>query len=131
MFNDFYIYKFDEVSLDEAEKKLFRNGERIQLQPKAFQVLLLLVKTAGRTVSNEEILREVWQGRFVEEGNINVQINAIRKALGQTEDRVFIETVGKGFKFVVGVDRIIKPSLTLVRDAIDNEEKALVIRTAQ
>lgn len=123
MLNDFYIYKFGEFSLDEAEKKLFQNGEKVQLQPKAFQVLLLLVKNAGRIVRNEEILSEVWRDTLVNESNINIQVNAIRKALRQTEDRVFIETEEKGFRFVVEVARIIKTSQTLIRDVTDNEQK--------
>lgn len=123
MLNDFYIYKFDEFNLDEKERKLFANSERIRLQPKAFQVLLLLVKNAGEIVSNEEILSKVWEGRFVEESNVNTQVKAIRNALGQTENCVFIETEEKGFRFVVPVKRVIKTSQTLVRDIVENEPK--------
>lgn len=123
MYNDYYIYEFAEFRLDEEEKKLFKGGKKVNLQPKAFQVLLLLVKNAGRIVSNEKILREVWQGSFVEENNINIQVNAIRNALGQ--NRVFIATEEKAFKFTKNVDRKVKLSQNLVRDVTKDEQKNL------
>jgi hypothetical protein len=58
-----------------------RDG-RITLPPKALEILAVLVSRAGSLVTKDDLLRLVWLGTFVEEGNIAVYISALRKALG-------------------------------------------------
>ncbi|MGH8294287.1 MAG: ATP-binding protein, partial [Steroidobacteraceae bacterium] len=68
------------------------------LGSRAFDVLLILVEAAGELVTKEELLTRVWPGTVVEESNIQVQVSALRKALG--EDRGLILTVPlRGYRF--------------------------------
>lgn len=106
-------YEFAGFLLDPAEQLLVReNGEPVPLTPKAFLTLLVLLQNSGRTVGKEELLREVWPGTFVEEGNLTVTIFMLRRSLGEgkNEHQKYIKTVPRrGYRFVAPVREM--PSL--------------------
>jgi pimeloyl-ACP methyl ester carboxylesterase/DNA-binding winged helix-turn-helix (wHTH) protein len=98
------IYSFGDYRLDAAERLLFDGDRPVQLPPKAFDTLLMLVQNPGRVLSKERMLTEIWEGSFVEENNLAQNISLLRKALGETSTKKFIETVPKfGYRFVSGV----------------------------
>jgi Tol biopolymer transport system component/DNA-binding winged helix-turn-helix (wHTH) protein len=112
------IYNFSDFRLDPARRLLTRNGETILLHPKAFDLLLALIENQGRILSKDELLDRVWDGHFVEENNLAVQIFALRKIFGETKnDHRFIVTVpGKGYRFVADVQngysrRALRPAI--------------------
>lgn len=74
-------YSFGPYVLDRSEWRLQKGKDVIDLSPKAFALLLLLVERAGTLVLKEEILSTVWKDTFVEEGNISFYITALRKVL--------------------------------------------------
>ena len=76
-----------------------------QLAPKAFDLLAVLVRHAGRLVTKRELLDQVWPEAFVEEGILTVHIAALRKALGDSGRRgTCIETVSRsGYRFIATV----------------------------
>lgn len=98
-------YEFDEFHLDATKRLLLRKGKVVPLKAKDFDLLLALIERGGQTVSKEELLKQVWQDAFVEEGNLSVHIFALRRALGETpEDHRYIVTVpGRGYSFVAAV----------------------------
>src|ERR1700750_1484713 len=49
-----------EVRVDEASRRAWRGGRELELSPKEFDLLALLVGQAGRVVSRERIMEEVW-----------------------------------------------------------------------
>lgn len=77
------VYEFDSFILDENEKVLLRNGERVQLTPKALEMLIVFVSRAGLVLEKEELMEIVWPDTFVEEANLAVTISMLRKALGE------------------------------------------------
>lgn len=92
------LYEFGEFRLDSIEKRLTRNGETIRIQPKAFDLLSLLVQNQGHLKTKDEILREVWSDTVVEENNLSINIHALRKLLGDAGKS--IETVPRrGYRF--------------------------------
>jgi DNA-binding winged helix-turn-helix (wHTH) protein/TolB-like protein len=95
------LYEFGPFRLDPARYVLLRNGEPVHLPPKAFDVLSVLVRSAGRVVEKRELMDAVWPGLFVEEGNISVMIHIVRRALGCGHGgQKYIETVSKrGYRF--------------------------------
>lgn len=102
---DSRIYRFGAFLLDAAERLLFNNDRSIQLPPKAFDTLLLLLQNRGRVLSKERMLAEIWEGSFVEENNLAQNISLLRKTLGEAPGSKFIETVPKfGYRFVAEVD---------------------------
>jgi len=69
--------------------------------PKTYDVLLALVRSAGRLATKRELLDLVWPETFVEEGILAVHISTLRKTLGDDEgERRYIETVSRtGYRF--------------------------------
>ncbi len=96
------FYEFDAFRLDPTEKLLLRHGERIPLTMKAFETLLILVERHGHIVEKTEIMQRVWPDTAVEENNLNQNISAIRKALGENgHEQHFIETLPRrGYRFI-------------------------------
>jgi pimeloyl-ACP methyl ester carboxylesterase/DNA-binding winged helix-turn-helix (wHTH) protein/class 3 adenylate cyclase len=104
--NDFFgkIYKFGGFQLDVSERLFFDGEKTIPLAPKVFDTLLLLVENAGRVLSKEKMLSEIWEDSFVEENNLAQNISFLRRVLGETKNVKFIETVPKfGYRFVAHV----------------------------
>jgi Tol biopolymer transport system component/DNA-binding winged helix-turn-helix (wHTH) protein len=102
------VYCFRDFRLD-ARERLLKNGERsVPLPPKAFDLLLFLVRNAGRLVEKDVLLHQVWSGVHVEEGNLAKHISMLRKALDETSDgSACIETIPKaGYRFVAAVSEL-------------------------
>ncbi len=87
-------YKFDNFILIPSEGLLLKNGEVISLTYRAFKVLELMVRKAGRVIMKEEFMETVWENSFVEEGNLPVAVNAIRKVL-HADGRSIVETFSR------------------------------------
>ncbi|MDQ2974275.1 MAG: tetratricopeptide repeat protein [Acidobacteriota bacterium] len=104
-------YEFGPFRLDPAEHTLLRGDKVIALTPKAFETLSLLVRSSGHLVRKEELLERVWRDTIVEEGNLNVIIHTLRKALGDDPRASrYIETVAKcGYRFVAEVRKAEEP----------------------
>jgi Tol biopolymer transport system component/DNA-binding winged helix-turn-helix (wHTH) protein len=97
-------YEFGPFRLDPSERRLARDGRTVALTPKAFEVLRLLVEHAGHLVEKDTLVAEVWPDNFVEEGALNRNVSLIRKALGETAEQKYVETVPKhGYRFVAAV----------------------------
>ncbi|HEY0784422.1 MAG TPA: winged helix-turn-helix domain-containing protein, partial [Acidobacteriaceae bacterium] len=64
------LYRFDDFELQPSRRVLLRGAARVPVARKTFEVLLCLVRNAGRVVLKEELFEAVWPGSFVEEGNL-------------------------------------------------------------
>ena len=106
----------------------------IPLAPKVFDTLVFLIENAGRVLSKERMLEEIWEGAFVEENNLAQNISFLRRILGETKDEKFIETVPKfGYRFVASVELVEDSTETVtfeqtrarvfVREVSSNEEE--------
>src|ERR1700722_12549430 len=62
---------------------LLKNGNKVDLTARAFDVLWALVKARGEVVTKDELIEQVWAGLIVEENNLQTHISAIRRALKQ------------------------------------------------
>jgi DNA-binding winged helix-turn-helix (wHTH) protein len=82
-----------------------RGHEIVDLTPKTFDMLVLLVRNSGHLLEKEELIRMLWPDTFVEEGSLSNNIFLLRKALG--EEPPYIETVPKrGYRFVGAVRQL-------------------------
>jgi len=97
---------FGDFELDGAKRLLYRQGEPVPLNSKAFDLLLALVERPGEVLSKDELMQRVWPGQFVEEGNLAVQISALRKIFGEKKDehRFIVTVPGRGYSFVAELD---------------------------
>ncbi|MFB1024284.1 MAG: winged helix-turn-helix domain-containing protein, partial [Octadecabacter sp.] len=85
--------------IDKNARSFELAGHSVQVGARAFDVVSLLDDHADRVVSKQELLEHVWGGLAVEEGNLSVQISALRKLLGADA----IATVpGVGYKLTQG-----------------------------
>ncbi|MPW23796.1 transcriptional regulator [Paraburkholderia sp. CNPSo 3157] len=85
------------ISIDDREIR--SNGESLRIGSRAFDILELLIRANGATVSKEEIMRRVWPNSVVEENNLHVHVATLRKALAG--DRNLIRTVpGRGYRLI-------------------------------
>jgi TolB-like protein/DNA-binding winged helix-turn-helix (wHTH) protein/Flp pilus assembly protein TadD len=96
---------FKTFRLDTVNHILWRNGDRVPVAPKGFDVLAYLVEHAGRVVTQEEILEALWSETYVNPEVFRKYIQEIRKALGDRSDKPeFIETLPKrGYRFIAPV----------------------------
>lgn len=94
-----------EIDLQRGEAR--KNGVRIKLQEKPFQILAHLVERAGDVVTREELRQRVWPAdTFVDfDANLNTALNKLRHALGDSADHsVFIQTIPRrGYCFIAPV----------------------------
>ena len=99
------FYEFANFRLDPSEKILLNDGKPVPLTPKVFDTLLILLENAGRLLEKDELMRKIWQDRFVEESNLTFNIKMLRKALGDAANNPqFIETVHRrGYRFIAEV----------------------------
>lgn len=108
-------FEFGPFRMNPAKQLLLRGGDPVPLTPKAFQLLLVLVRRSNEVVSKDELMKAVWPDTFVEETNLSRNVFALRKALGETEQSRFIITVpGRGYRFSEQVTLSSEPQLTLV-----------------
>ena len=102
------FYEFGPFRLDPSERVLLRHGERVTLTPKVFDTLLALVQSGGKLLEKDALMRLVWPDMaFVEEGNLKNNIFVLRKALGETAEQRYIETVPtRGYRFIAEVRQV-------------------------
>jgi len=99
------VFEFGWFHLNPAERRLLRGKVPVQLPPKAFDALLVMVESRGRLLGKDELMRKVWPDSFVEESNLAQHVSILRRALRDGEEGFqYIETVPRyGYRFVAEV----------------------------
>jgi TolB-like protein/tetratricopeptide (TPR) repeat protein len=91
--------RFGRFEVRRRQSELLADGKPVELGSRAFDILLALIDGAGMLVTKSKLIERGWPGLAVEENNVQVQIHALRRALGR--DRNLIQTVaGRGYRFV-------------------------------
>jgi DNA-binding winged helix-turn-helix (wHTH) protein/tetratricopeptide (TPR) repeat protein len=109
------LYEFGPFRVDPEKQALLRGGELIALNPKTFQVLLVLLRHGNQIVTKDELMKSVWPDTFVEETNLTRNIFALRKAFGDNEQNRYIITVpGQGYRLAEGVRLVSETDLRIV-----------------
>jgi predicted ATPase/DNA-binding winged helix-turn-helix (wHTH) protein len=89
-------WRFRGYTFEPRERRLRAAGADVAVGARALDVLGVLVERAGRLVGKAELLDLAWPGLVVEENNLQVQVSALRRALGPGA----IATVpGRGYRF--------------------------------
>jgi TolB-like protein/DNA-binding winged helix-turn-helix (wHTH) protein len=107
-----HLYEFGPFVLDPSERILRHGASRMELPPRVFDTLLVLVENNGRLLEKDALMRTVWGDTVVEENNLSQSIYLLRKALRDGEDGArYIETVPKrGYRFLAGVREVEVPN---------------------
>jgi DNA-binding response OmpR family regulator len=87
-----------DVSLDESSRRAWRGERELELSPKEFALLALLMREAGRAVTRERIMEDVWDANwFGSTKTLDMHMSWLRRKLG---DPPVISTVRRvGFRF--------------------------------
>jgi DNA-binding winged helix-turn-helix (wHTH) protein len=96
--------RFGPFCIDQHRQQVSRNGARLRLQGKVYQVLIVLLQKQGEVVTREELKQALWPAdtHVNYDANVNTTVNKLRQALGEsTEKPVYIETIPrKGYSFI-------------------------------
>jgi DNA-binding winged helix-turn-helix (wHTH) protein len=128
--------RFGPFRVDQQRQQVYRNGARLRLQGKVYQVLLALLARAGQVVTREE-LKQLWpRSTYLNfDANVNTTVSKLRQILGDSADRpLYIETIPrKGYSFLfepefstepfpLGLQNAVAPEGTVL--AADSENTA-------
>lgn len=98
-------YRFDDVVVDRELFRVSRGDQPQNLQPRAFDLLIYLIKHRDRVVEKQELFEQVWGETFVSDGALTQEVKNIRHAIGDASGFPrYIRTVHKhGYRFVADV----------------------------
>jgi DNA-binding winged helix-turn-helix (wHTH) protein len=88
--------QFGPFQIDQQRQEVTRNGSRLKLQGKVYQVLLTLLEKPGEVVTREELRMRLWPAdtHVNYDANVNTTVNKLRQALGDSSDKpLYIETI--------------------------------------
>lgn len=101
---DCHVYRFGDFTLNVDSHQLSRNGSEIELTPKEFRLLVILIQRTGRAFTRDEIIARVWgHSVFVTSRSVDRCINTLRKKIEVDPARpIFIKTVREvGYRFEI------------------------------
>lgn len=101
-------FRFDRFLLDPRDRQLRCDGAPVEINARYLDALALLVGEAGRLVSKDRFMDEVWRGVPVTDEALTQCIKTLRRQLGDEAGRPrFIETVPKhGYRFIAPVEPV-------------------------
>jgi len=122
------VVRFGAFEADMASGELRKNGIRIRLQEKPFQVLALLLERAGQMVTREELRERLWPSdTFVDfDHGLNTAVNKLREALSDAASNPrFVQTVARrGYRFIAPVHEQDAASATANHDKAEARQGA-------
>lgn len=96
------VFRFDNFILDEDNFILVRGDEQVAISPRAFDVLVLLLRNDGRVVEKQSLFDQIWKDTFVTDDALIRAVREIRLQLGDDPAKPrYVETVRKrGYRFI-------------------------------
>ncbi len=100
-------YTFGSFELFPEQRLLLDDGRTINLGSRALDVLIVLVESAGETVSTARIMARAWPTTTVDKASVRVHMSVLRKMLGDGRDgnRFIANISGRGYAFVAPIRR--------------------------
>jgi DNA-binding winged helix-turn-helix (wHTH) protein len=101
-----HVFRFGDIEVREREFLLMRGGEVVPVEPKAFRVLLFLLRNPGRLVTKDEIVSAVWNDTSVLDNSLTRSIATLRKLLedDSREPRYIATVPTMGNRFLPSVE---------------------------
>jgi predicted ATPase/DNA-binding winged helix-turn-helix (wHTH) protein len=107
-----------------TERRVYLHGRPVVLGARAFDLLLALIEHRDRVVGKDELMALVWPALVVEEGNLAVQVSALRKLLGS---KAIATVPGRGYRFTA---RVVEKIATNAREQHTEPELREPVTTA-
>jgi predicted ATPase/DNA-binding winged helix-turn-helix (wHTH) protein len=90
------VFECGRLEVDIGRRELRAPGVQVPLRGRAFEIIEILVRSAGRLVTREELMHHVWPGAAVDVNTLDAHVSAVRKAFGP--DRALLKTsYGRGY----------------------------------
>src|SRR5687767_4438115 len=101
-----HSYQFDSVVVEIRSGRVTNGGTVVELEPKAYALLLVLLSRPGELVTKQDLLDVVWPDVFVTDNAVSRVVAQLRRALGDSaREARYIETVPRrGYRFVAPVE---------------------------
>src|ERR1700687_2869881 len=113
-----YIH-FGPFRIDQHRQEVTRNGSRLKLQGKVYQILLALLEKPGEIVTREALRMRLWPADTVVnyDANVNTTVNKLRQVLGGSpEQPAFVETIPRPrYSFGAEVEHVDHPAARQAR----------------
>jgi DNA-binding winged helix-turn-helix (wHTH) protein len=97
--------RFGPFQVDQHREEVSKNGTRLKLQGKVYQVLVALIEKQGEVVTRDELRLRLWPAdtHVNYDANVNTTVNKLRQALGDSSEKpLYIETIPrKGYCLIV------------------------------
>jgi DNA-binding winged helix-turn-helix (wHTH) protein len=129
--------RFGQLELDEQRFLLQRDGVRLRVRPKVFDLLVHLIRYRERVVLREELILALWGTTAVGLGSLSGLVNELRQVLGEAgRGPSSIRTVhARGYQFVAAVEpredaRMVRPGADALADVDEARDATLVARNA-
>jgi DNA-binding winged helix-turn-helix (wHTH) protein/Flp pilus assembly protein TadD len=108
-------FRFGAWRVDPARGVLTGDGgEEARLEPRLMDLLLLFAGSGGRVLPKDQIVEAVWEGRTIGDDTLAAAISRLRRALGETPERRYIETSPKrGYRAVIQDDAAMSSAVPL------------------
>lgn len=110
------IFSFQEFTLDLRRGCLRNADHEIELRPKSFAVLRHLVENAGRLVSKDELIEQVWANVTVSDVSLARCVSDIRLALRDQAQRIIRTVPRRGYLFAVPISRTVVATPNAARE---------------
>lgn len=122
------IYAFDAFEVDSVQFELREDSKPVAIEPQVFRMLVLLVESAGRPVTKDELFDKIWEGRIVSDAALSSRIKSLRQALGDDgATQRYIKTLhGVGFRFVGNVISGNEPQKRVSSDVVQVMTRPMV-----
>ncbi len=130
--------RFGPFQVDQQRQEVSKDGSRLKLQGKVYQVLLALLEKPGEVVTREELRQRLWPAdtHVNYDANVNTTVNKLRQVLGDSTDKpLYIETIPrKGYCLVVpsaasDVTMVPAPANTVLENVASPAAPALLLKT--
>src|SRR6516164_8095739 len=106
-------YRFGLFEVDERRGDVLKQGSRVRLRGRPYDILVILLERPGELITRDELRTRLWASdTFVDfDHGLNASVNRLREVLGDSADNPrFIETIPrKGYRFLAPVT--VAPSL--------------------
>jgi DNA-binding response OmpR family regulator len=98
---DSNVLKIGDLVLDKVKHEVARSGKILNLTPKEYKILDMLLTHKGEAISREKLIASVWSPQFKESNNeLNVHVRYLRTKIDRKGDKPLIHTV-RGVGFVI------------------------------
>ena len=129
--------RFGTFQLDVKRQDLLKNGARLRLPGKVYQVLITLLERPGEVVTREELRARLWPSdtHVNFDANVNTTVNKLRQVLGDSnEESAYVQTIPRrGYSFISKVEFVEQPEMAgMARDEAElgQENSSLLGETA-